>query len=208
MTHAKLGCIEARLRASHHFLRRFGRPLEPDLPFGDQDDETIAVSLDVELRPHRDDPSAIHAYNEGSHGIFCDLEVSIPANQVDAALVRPDSHLNAASGIERDVRAVLERYGAYLSDLCAITGALVDNVPGGQADCRKSHQGHGHGGGSPYSMRQSARSDRRNPMHLERRVFMFIQPLSDRGSLGLLRKRTPYPSPPVWYRTWRTIRGQ
>src|ERR1700689_821075 len=108
MTDAKLSCIDSRLRSSRHFLRRSGRQLEPDFPFGDQDDETVVVSLDVELSPRRDAASAIHAHHEGSHGIFRDLEISIPVNQVDAALVCPDSGLNTASGVERDARAVLE----------------------------------------------------------------------------------------------------
>src|SRR5580698_5929234 len=189
MTDAKLRCIDSRLRSGCHFLRRFGRPLEPDFPCGDQDDETVVVPLDVELRPHRDDASAIHTHHEGSHGIFRDLEVSIPVNQVDAALVCRDGHLNAASGIERDVRAVLEWYGAYLSDLRAITAALAGNVPGGQADCREDHQGHGRDGGFPNSMKPSARSDCHGAKRLE-------------------RKRTPHPSPPVWYRTGCAIHGQ
>src|ERR1700678_1825788 len=108
MTHAKLGNIEARLRSGRHLLRRSARSLEPNLAFGHQDDEAVAVSLDVELRPHRDHPSVIHAYHKGSLGIFGDLEIGIPANQVDTALICPDGYLNTASGIERDARAVFE----------------------------------------------------------------------------------------------------
>ena len=34
---------------------------------------------------------------------------------------------------------------------------------------------------------------------------MYVHPLPAQGPLGVLRKRTPHPAPPVWYRTWRAI---